>query len=420
MWKPALLLLAIIPPLGSETLNTLVSDALAHNAELLAARQRLAEAQGLLLQSGLRPNPAIDVSVSNGSLLASPGEREVSLGYAHTFELGGKRDKRIETGRIGLELARAEVADRERLLKAEVKERFADAMAAARNLESAERLMELNEQSYQIAQARTKEGEGTALEEGLLRVEVSRIRSDRLLFANQVERAVLELKTLSGRPLAGDLRLDGGLASPDVKLTLEAAVKQALSTRPDLQAARVLEDLGNAELRLAHSQAMPDLVASGRYSRASSRFDQYGLAGLAGPVVPLRDTDNLLTAGISIVLPLRNRNQGNIQAAVARREVAAMRLRSAEQVVRREVNAALGRYQTARQALAVFDDGVLRQSAENVRILRAAYDLGEIRLMDVINEQRRLVDTQRAHTELLKEAYVAAVELERAVGADVF
>jgi cobalt-zinc-cadmium efflux system outer membrane protein len=89
-------------------------------------------------------------------------------------------------------------------------------------------------------------------------------------------------------------------------------------------------------------------------------------------------------------------------------------------VVREEVSTAFRRYQTARQALAIFDEGVIRQSQENVRILRAAYQLGEIRLMDVINEQRRLVDTQRAYTELLKEARLAEVELERAVGAPIF
>jgi len=40
--------------------------------------------------------------------------------------------------------------------------------------------------------------------------------------------------------------------------------------------------------------------------------------------------------------------------------------------------------------------------------------------MDVINEQRRLVDTQRAYTDLLREAFIAAVEIERATGSPVF
>jgi cobalt-zinc-cadmium efflux system outer membrane protein len=161
-------------------------------------------------------------------------------------------------------------------------------------------------------------------------------------------------------------------------------------------------------------------VASTRYSRVNSRFEQYGLSGPNGTPVPIRDADNLITGGVSITLPVRNRNQGNIQSAVARARSAALRKEHLERVIREEVMAAVSRYETAAKTLAIFDEGVVQQSRENVRILRAAYDLGEIRLIDVINEQRRLIETQRAYTDLLRERFLAAVELERAVGGPLF
>jgi outer membrane protein, heavy metal efflux system len=67
----------------------------------------------------------------------------------------------------------------------------------------------------------------------------------------------------------------------------------------------------------------------------------------------------------------------------------------------------------------VFDQGVVQQSQENLRIVRGAYELGELRLLDVINEQRRLLETQRAYTDLLRDTNIAIAELERAVGAPV-
>jgi len=400
--------------------DKVVESALVRNAELLAVRQRAAEASGLLLQSGLRPNPGFDVSVANGTILNSPGEREFTLGYAHTFELGGKRERRVEVGRLGTELARFAITDRERLLRADVKSRYGEALAAVRNLETAEGLLEVNRQSYRIAEARTQQGEGARLEQALLQVEVNRIESDRLLFANQVERAILELKTLAGMNLDEPLRLNGKLAPQSLTVSLPQIIEQALAARPDLQAARLEEKLGDAEIQLAKTEAVPNLIALGRYSRVSSRFDQLGLASIGGAFVPIRDTDNLVTAGVSITLPTRNRNQGNIQAAVARREAARLRRQFVEQVVRREVVAALSRYETALRALKVFDQGVIQQSQENLRVLRAAYQLGELRLLDVINEQRRLLDTQKAYTELLKESYLSLVDLERAVGSPLF
>jgi cobalt-zinc-cadmium efflux system outer membrane protein len=126
-----------------------------------------------------------------------------------------------------------------------------------------------------------------------------------------------------------------------------------------------------------------------------------------------------LTGGISILLPLADRNQGNIEAAVARQRAARLRRESLERVVRQEVMSAAARLAASRSALQLFEAGVIGQSQENLRVVRGAYQLGELRLLDVINEQRRLIDTQRAHTELLRDAYAAMVELERAIGARV-
>jgi cobalt-zinc-cadmium efflux system outer membrane protein len=402
------------------TLNQLVDAALVRNADLLAVRQRGAEMQALYRQAGLRPNPSVELSVTNGAILNSVGESEISVGYAHTLELGGKRERRLGVSQSGIDLARTEIAERERQLKAEVKLRFADAQAAVQNLRAAELLSDLIAQSFRIAQARTAQGEGTPLEEGLLRVEVNRIESDRLLFANQVERASLQLKTLAGMDVSEPLQLAGGLVPPQIITPWQAVLDRAIAERNDLRAARIQEQLGEAELRLARSAAVPDLVVSGRYSRVSSRFDQLGFARIGGPLTPLRDTDNLLTGGISISLPVRDQNQGNIQAAIARRDAAALRGRYVEALIRQEVRAALSRYEAARSALRLLDEGVVRQSQENLRVLRAAYGLGEIRLAEVITEQRRLIDTQRAYTDLLKEAFTAAVELERSVGASIF
>ncbi len=403
----------------SVTPDRLVDLALSRNLELLAARERLAEAQGLLLQAGLRPNPAIDISLANGDVLNSSGERELSFAYSHTFELGGKRERRIDVAQRGIELTRCQIANRERLLAAEVRIRYAEALSAIRNLQNADELIRLTDQSFTLAKARTEAGEAAPLEQGLLQVEVNRISSDRLMFASQVERSLLEAKLLAGLPLDQDLRLSDSWKTPTELPQLQNAVEIALSRRPDVAAARIREQLADAELQLAKSGGTPDLMARGGYSHVQSSFDQFGFSQPGGNLVPLRDKDNIITGGISILLPLANQNQGNIEAAIARQRAARLERESLERIVRQEVLAALSRLAAARRALQLFDAGVIGQSQENLRVVRGAYQLGELRLLDVINEQRRLIETQRAYTELLRDAYVSAVELERATGAPV-
>jgi cobalt-zinc-cadmium efflux system outer membrane protein len=394
----------------------LVQTALARNAELLAARQRITEAQGLLRQSGFRTNPSIDASVGNGRVLGSAGEREISLGYNHVFELGGKRERRVEVSEIGVQLAQFEVADRERLLRAELQSGYAEALAAVRSLEIVDQQLQLNQETFRVTGARVQQGEAPPLDQSLIQVEVGRLQSDRILFENQLQRAIFALKPLAGINIDEPLRLTGDLRVQPILASQSEALAKALSERPDLQAVRIEEKLRDAETRSTRAEAVPNLIASGRYTHTNSAFDQLGLT-TSGATTPLRDADNILTGGISIILPFRNRNQGLIQAAIARTDAAKLRRRFVEQVITQEVRSAYSRYEATQRALTVFDQSVLNKSADNVRIIQAAFNAGELRLFDVINEQRRLTDTQRAYTDVLRQYYIAVVELERAVGA---
>lgn len=394
----------------------LVSMAFRQNAELLATRQRLTEAQGLLRQSAFKPNPAFEASYGDGAPVGSQNFRELSIGYSHIFELGGKRARRIEVSEWGIKLAEFEIAERERQIRADVKSRYAGALAVIRNLQITEQQLGLTRETFQVTQARVKEGEAPAVDQGLLQVEVGRLQSDRTLAESQVLREVLAIKPLVGMNLDQPLTLQGDLRGEPQGLTLAEALARGAASRADLGAARIEESMREAETRSARAEAVPNLVGSIRYTRSDDLLDQLGL-NRGGAVVPIRDLDNMLTAGISIVLPARNRNQGNIQAAEARAASARLRRQYVGQIVAQEITAAFRRFEAARQARAIFDDTVLDRSQDNVRIIRAAYTAGELRLFDVLNEQRRLVDTQRAYTEVLREYFLSLVELERAIGA---
>jgi len=52
----------------------------------------------------------------------------------------------------------------------------------------------------------------------------------------------------------------------------------------------------------------------------------------------------------------------------------------------------------------------------NLDVVRQSYELGRGSLLDVIAEQRRFIDVETGYTDVLKQVYDAAVEVERAVG----
>src|SRR5438046_3116705 len=107
-----------IDPVNGLTADDLVRYALAHNGELAAARQMIAEARGRLRQAGLRANPTVETS---GTHAVTTSDNMTMIGAELPLELGGRRKARVEVAQRELELRDAEVADFERKLAAEVR-----------------------------------------------------------------------------------------------------------------------------------------------------------------------------------------------------------------------------------------------------------------------------------------------------------
>lgn len=399
-------------PVQGASSSDLVRRALTSNGELAAVRLDLERGQARLRQAGLRPNPTVDFEQTTGRFTNSPGERETSVGFALPIELGGKRQRRINLARVELEAAEAEIADKERRLANEVRVSYAESLAAIRELQITEELNNVDVQTARIVEARVTEGDAAPLEHNLLRVEIDRLRARRALVEGRLQAALLKLKSVTGTPLNESLQLREELTAPafaEPLDSIEASVAIALHTRPDLKLARLSEEAARAGLRLARAQATPDITAFSKYTTNRSTFDNT-------PIGIIRDQDKLLSFGVSISIPVFNRNQGAKAEAELVISQAQRRREFAEQVVRAEVQSAYRRYEAARSAIATYEQGVLERSRQNITAVRGAYQVGAFRVTDLLSEQRRYVDSQREFTETLAEYYRALADLQSAIG----
>ncbi|MEW6207266.1 MAG: TolC family protein [Acidobacteriota bacterium] len=395
--------------------EVLIRRALASNIDLAAARLDIQRARARLSQARLIPNPTIEFEQTTGNLTGSQGERETSIGFSLPLEISGQRRSRIDLARVELEAAEAEIADRERRLVAEVRAAFAETLALIRELEITEGINSLDTQTARLVEARVTEGESAPIELNLLRVEVDRLKSRRALIEGRLQSAMLRLKTLTGIPANEPLRVREDLAAPpsvNPPASLEAAIDIALRSRPDLRLARLAEKAAEAGLQLARAQSRPDVTAFTKYSSVRSTFDDT-------PVGVLRDKDKLLTFGVSISLPFFNRNQGAKAEATTAIIQAQRRREFVEQLIRAEVAGAYTRYEAAQSAIAVFEQGVLARSSQNVQSIRAAYQLGAFRLTELLVEQRRSLDSEREFIEALAERHRSLADLLSAIAAPI-
>jgi cobalt-zinc-cadmium efflux system outer membrane protein len=413
--EPRLMYSQYVDPVNGLTADELVRYALTHNGELVAARQMIAEARGKLRQAGLKPNPMLEASVTRA---ANTPDNNAMIGAELPLELGGRRSARVAVASAEIKVREAEVADFERKLSADARMKYADAIAAARNLKFTEDLLSLTRDSHHLVQARVELGKSAPLEQNLLLVELNRIDAMRIGFESRAVVAILDLKKVIGMPAAEPLRLRGEFDTTRSPATEDEAVRHAMATRPDLLAARAAERLASAQIEQARIEGKADASIFAGYQRMSAGFDVFGFNN-AGARVAVTGVFHNLTFGVRLNLPLRNNNAGNIEAAVAVAEAARGRREFAELVVRNEVASAYARFERARQALAVYRDGVRGQAERNLEVIRQTYTLGHKNALDYIGEQRRFIEVETGYTDVLKEYFNSLVELERVAGTPV-
>ncbi|MGI8493948.1 MAG: TolC family protein, partial [Pyrinomonadaceae bacterium] len=256
------------------TIERLVESGQSRRADLLAARQRLVIAEGRLRQARLRPNPTLDSEYGSPRFLGGEAESDLSVGVTQVFETGGKRSKRVAVAELELSQMRAEVLRLERALTVEIRQSYTNAIAAARQLDILEKLIAAGEELVRVTEARLKEGDVAPLDNNLVRVESDRLKVQTIQAKSELETQLLNLKNLTGADVAESLRLAPQADKPPrLDLGLTELTEIAFRERPDLQAARIGEQLGAARIDLARSQAVPNVAASVRYSRNKQIID---------------------------------------------------------------------------------------------------------------------------------------------------
>src|SRR5207237_924361 len=143
--------------------DQLSQTALAQNKSLQAVREQLRQAEARLTQARLRPNPSIDVSQSTDFVFANEGENGFAVAFAQPIELGGKRMNRIRVAEAEIELAKAEIADTERQLIAQLRAAYLRAAETSARLNMLERTRGLNQQMVQVMNVRVASGDASRL-----------------------------------------------------------------------------------------------------------------------------------------------------------------------------------------------------------------------------------------------------------------
>lgn len=396
------------------TADQAVALALENNGEILAAREEIEASRAMVKQAGLRSNPKLAAS---GAKQINGADNNQMAEVMFPLELGRRRAARIAVAQKELEAREFELANQERLLSADVRLKFGEALAAIKKLEVTERTLAAAKQGYDLVAARVTEGKIAPLEQNVFLVEVNRLQSMRETAEGKVETTMFELRNMIGLKPEEPLCLRGNFDNLIGSLPpLAESTNNALRDRPDLQGARTVEQLAESKIEQAKSEGRIDASVKAGYQRMNSSFPVSGFDD-RGILRPVQDVFHFFTFGIEINLPVRNRNQGAVEAAIFDREAAKRRVEFGELTIRCEVATAIAHYNRSARSLSIFQSGVRDQANVNLQVVWQTYELGARSLLDYIAEERRFLDIENALVDAELETYTANIEIMRAVNA---
>lgn len=395
------------------TIEKLLELGANRRADLQAARQRLTIAEGRLQQTRFRPNPTLSGDYGTARILGGGDESQFSVGVSQVFETGGKRNRRVAVAELELQQVRTEISALERRLAVEIRTAYTNALSAARQLDVLEKLISANLEIVRVIEARLKEGDVAPLDVNLIKVEADRLRIQTIQARNDLETALLQLKNIIGADVAESIRLaPQNERPPRLDLGMSELTDIALRERADLQAAKLGEELGTARIDLAKANSVPNVAGSVTYSRNKRITDFPPIIG--GGVT---NRDNELTFGVTVDIPIFNRNQGEIASATGEKLQATRNREFLESTIKRDVAIAFRKYRAAAETLTIYAVQIIPRSEENLKSIRAAYGFGEFSIFEVVNEQRRLTENVTGYNQALRDYYNALNELETALGS---
>jgi outer membrane protein, heavy metal efflux system len=395
---PALVLSAAMAwaqqPTVIASVDDLVRAGIQNNRDLASARARVEDARGQVRQAGVRPSASLDLTGATGEPFGTTGEDQYGAAVSQTLETFGKRGKRIRVAEIAQSADEADWQDRASQLAFEIRASFADLEAQRQKVRILDQLLGLNRESLRLTTARVKEGDAAPLEASLLQVEIRRAEVMRASAEGRLHSAESEVRRLTG--IGAAAQLPDADPVPSANVELADLTQRALADRPDLKSARFGEQRETAGIQLVKAEAKPDVTVSAGYSRQNSQFD--GLYGFtaSGAISPIRDSVDSLNFGVSIPLRTSRSGAGNVQSATARASGAKAHREFLEQSIPIEVEATYRRWKTAIGSISMMQSGVIDPSQSNLKIIQEAYKSGQLRLLDVLNQQRQLVDAQLA------------------------
>ncbi|OYZ67817.1 MAG: cobalt-zinc-cadmium resistance protein, partial [Methylophilaceae bacterium 17-43-7] len=282
---------------GSQlTLQDALNLALNASPEIAVAIREREAIGGMKIQAAVRPNPSISTSIQD----TRSANRQTFLQLNQEIELGNKRQARIEAADSFYIKANAELEAKKAEIHANVIAAFYEVLVAQERLSLAKSSLEVANLGLDAAGKRVKAGKSSPVEETKSKIVESGAKIELNQANTQLKTSRKKLAALWGNAVPMFENAEGNVTLIPETLAF-AELSALLENAPAIKLAKIEIDTRVALTSVERSKATPNITLS------AGVVNNQELGGL-----------NQALLGISIPIPVFDRNQGNLQVAVSR------------------------------------------------------------------------------------------------------
>ncbi|WP_419184825.1 TolC family protein [Botrimarina mediterranea] len=381
-------------PVATEplSLDQLEASALAGHPALRQARARVNSRRGQYVQAGLPFNPALQYQSQEIGNEGASGQHSIRINqeFVTANKLGIAQQ--VQAHEVQKQQAQLRAAELRVLTR--IRMAYAAAAVSQRRTELTGQIVELAESSLRSVQTLldAKEASNVALLQARVELDQARVNAENAATQLQADRRALAAAVGMPKLPPFDLAVDRGETLEEAPWELLLSELEASS--PELAQAGSELERARWALQLACAQVTPNIT------------------GQLGVGVDTTTDDTYAVVGVSVPLPIRNRNQGNIQTARADIAAASAAIDQTRLSLDGRLADAVGRYQTARQRYEQLVSRIVPNAAETYRLSQKAFAAGESDFLQLLTVQRTLFTTQLSLLDAFGQAKQALAEID--------
>jgi outer membrane protein, heavy metal efflux system len=381
------------------SLDDALARAEARAAQVRAAEHGVLQARSRAVGAGVvvPVNPRISADVRPP--ITGGGWRDLGYGVSGeiAFEVGGAPGARRREAAAGVETARAGLAVVRREARARAWEAYVRAKAAEMRVGETRASEDLARRVLDAMRLRADLGASGDIDASTAALDVAQLAAAGESATRELGLRTMELREALDVPAASALVLTTALGDPPPAPAAASLVSRAAAARPELAELRSRRALLEATDERLAREALP-------------RLGLYGGVD-AAPLSPIFGV-----AGVSIDLPVAQRNQGPRARIASERALEIERLAIEERRIEREVIAASDAYASRRAELARLRDDALPAAERAFGLIETGWRAGRFDVFRLTAAARDVVRTRAQRLDALEGAWIERGALDRAAG----